>query len=42
MGYEAVKAAVAAIKGEYVERIISTPVKVITAKNAQEYLNSLT
>ena len=41
MGYEVVKAAVAAIKGEKVESVISAPVKVVTAENAQEYLDSL-
>ena len=41
MGYEVVKAAVAAIKGEAVESVISAPVKVVTAENAQEYLDSL-
>lgn len=41
MGYEVVKAALAAIKGETVEEVISAPVKVVTAENAQEYLDSL-
>jgi len=41
MGYEVVKAAVAAIKGEKVEAVISAPVKVVTAENGQEYLDSL-
>ena len=41
MGYEVVKAAYAAINGEKVEEVISAPVKVVTAENAQEYLDSL-
>ena len=41
MGYEVVKAAYAAINGETVEEVISAPVKVVTAENAQEYLDSL-
>lgn len=41
MGYEVVKAALAAIKGEAVEEVISAPVKVVTSDNAQEYLDSL-
>ena len=41
MGYEVVKAALAAVKGETVESVISAPVKVVTAENAQEYLDSL-
>ena len=41
MGYEVVKAAVAAIKGESVEPVIAAAVKVVTAENAQEYLDSL-
>lgn len=41
MGYEVVKAALAAINGEKVEEVISAPVKVVTAENAQEYLDSL-
>ena len=41
MGYEVVKAAIAAINGEAVEEVISAPVKVVTAENAQEYLDSL-
>jgi ribose transport system substrate-binding protein len=41
MGYEVVKAALAAINGETVEEVIAAPVKVVTAENAQEYLDSL-
>ena len=41
MGYEVVKAAYAAINGESVDEVISAPVKVVTAENAQEYLDSL-
>ena len=41
MGYEVVKAAYAAINGEKVDEVISAPVKVVTAENAQEYLDSL-
>ena len=41
MGYEVVTAAVAAIKGESVEPVIAAAVKVVTAENAQEYLDSL-
>ena len=41
MGYEVVKAAVAAIKGEQVEEVIAAAVKVVTIENAQEYLDSL-
>ena len=41
MGYEVVKAAVAAIKGEKVDEVIAAAVKVVTIENAQEYLDSL-
>ena len=41
MGYEVVKAALAAINGETVDEVISAPVKVVTAENAEEYLASL-
>ena len=41
MGYEVVKAAVAAIKGEQVDEVIAAAVKVVTIENAQEYLDSL-
>ena len=41
MGYEAVKAAVAAVNGEEVEEVINAPIKVVTAENAEEYLGSL-
>ena len=41
MGYEVVKAAYAAIKGEAVDAVISAPVKVVNAENAEEYLASL-
>lgn len=41
MGYEAVKAALAAINGESVDEVIPAPVMVVTADNAQEYLDSL-
>lgn len=41
MGYESVKAAVAAVKGEEVEPVISAPVVVVTAENVEEYLNNL-
>lgn len=41
MGYEVVKAAYAAIQGESVDAVISAPVKVVTAENAEEYLASL-
>ena len=41
MGYEVVKAALAAVKGEKVEEVIAADVKVVTIENAQEYLDSL-
>ena len=41
MGYEVVKAALAAIKGEKVDEVIAADVKVVTIENAQEYLDSL-
>lgn len=41
MGYQVVEAAVKAIKGEAVDAVINAPVKVVTAENAQEYLDSL-
>ena len=41
MGYEVVKAAYAAINGEAVDAVISAPVKVVNAENAEEYLASL-
>ena len=41
MGYEVVKAAYAALQGETVEEVISAPVMVVTAENADEYLASL-
>ena len=41
MGYQAVEAALKAIKGETVEEVINAPVTVVTAENGQEYLDSL-
>ena len=41
MGYQAVEAALAAIKGEEVDEVINAPVEVVTAENGQEYLDSL-
>lgn len=41
MGYEVVKAAYAALNGETVDEVISAPVMVVTAENAEEYLASL-
>ena len=41
MGYQVVEAAVKAIKGETVETVINAPVKVVTAENGKEYLDSL-
>ena len=41
MGYEVVMAAYKAIKGETVAEVVNAPVKVVTAENGQEYLDSL-
>ena len=41
MGYEVVKAALAAINGETVDEVISAPVKVVTKENGKDYLDSL-
>ena len=41
MGYQAVEAALKAIKDETVEEVINAPVTVVTAENGQEYLDSL-
>ena len=41
MGYQAVEAALKAIKGESVDAVINAPVTVVTAENGQEYLDSL-
>ena len=41
MGYEVVKAAYATLQGETVDEVISAPVMVVTADNAQAYLDSL-
>lgn len=41
MGYQVVKAAYAAIKGEKVEAVINAPVVVVTKENGQSYLDSL-
>ncbi len=41
MGYQAVEAAVAAVKGETVDEVINAPIQVVTAENAQDYLDSL-
>lgn len=41
MGYEVVMAAYKAVKGETVAEVVNAPVKVVTAENGQEYLDSL-
>ena len=41
MGYQAVEAALKAIKGKSVDAVINAPVTVVTAENGQEYLDSL-
>lgn len=41
MGYQAVEAAVAAIKGEQVDEVINAPIQVVNAENVEDYLNSL-
>ena len=41
MGYEVVKAALATLNGETVDEVISAPVMVVNADNAEEYLASL-
>jgi len=41
MGYQAVETALKAIKGETVETFVDTGCEVITADNAEEYLNTL-
>jgi len=41
MGYQVVENAVKAIKGESVPEVVNAPVQVVTAENAQEYLDSL-
>jgi len=41
MGYQAVETALKAIKGETVESFVDTGCEVITADNAEEYLNTL-
>ena len=41
MGYQAVEAALKAIKGEAVDEVINAPVEVVTAENGQAYLDNL-
>ena len=41
MGYQVVENAVKAINGESVPEVVNAPVQVVTAENAQEYLDSL-
>lgn len=41
MGYEAVKQAVAAAKGETVEKLVDTGAEVVTKDNAQQYMDKL-